>query len=183
MPATAQERAAYDSAVLTVNVNTAATNTATIVVAPIDVRFSTTTGNGGLNLTRTAQGAGDNGFITGADPGTSVKVTVATNVANSVAWDSNNTAQITQFRTDVQAAMDSLRAKTSAIGAQAATIDIRMSFTRDAARINNQAADYLVVADVNEEGAKLSALQTKQQLAVQALSLANRADQTILRLF
>ncbi len=40
--ATAQERAAYDNAVLTVNVNTAATNTATIVVAPIDVRFSTT---------------------------------------------------------------------------------------------------------------------------------------------
>ena len=179
---TAVEKAAYNNAVLTVNVNTATTSPATIVVNPIDVRFSSTSANGGLGITRTAAAANDTGFITAAAPGATVKVTTAQ--TTGVAWDTaNNSAQITQFRTDVQAAMDALRAKSSAVGAQTSTIDIRMSFTRDVARINSQAADFLVVADVNEEGAKLSALQTKQQLAVQALALANRADQTILRLF
>ncbi len=180
--ASATEKAAYDSATLIVNVNTATTNTATIVLAPIDVRLSTTAGNGGLALTRTTAGIGDTGFLTGtapAAPSATPWVTTSTNAWNVAA----NGAQITQFRSDVQAAMDNLRAKSAAAGAQTSTIDIRMSFTRDSARINSQAADYLVVADVNEEGAKLSALQTKQQIAVQALALANRADQTILRLF
>ena len=44
-------------------------------------------------------------------------------------------------------------------------------------------ADNLVVADLNEEGANLLALQTRQQLSTQALSLASQSDQAILRLF
>ncbi len=76
-----------------------------------------------------------------------------------------------------------LQARSAQIATQASTIDIRIGFSKDTARINNEAADNLVVADINEEGANLSALQTKQQLAVQALSLASRADQAILRLF
>ena len=44
-------------------------------------------------------------------------------------------------------------------------------------------ADNLVLADPNEEGAKLLALNTRQQLSQTALSLANQADQGVLRLF
>jgi flagellin-like hook-associated protein FlgL len=179
--ATAAEKAAYGAGTLTVNVNTATTNTARIVVAPIDVRFSTEADKGGLYLTRGVKGANDTGFVTGNTPGTDVKVT--TDAQDGAAWDLSNAAQITQFRSDIQKAMSSLASKSATVGAQTATIDIRMSFTKESARINSQAADSLVVADVNEEGAKLSALQTKQQIAVQALTLANRADQTILRLF
>ncbi len=62
-------------------------------------------------------------------------------------------------------------------------LDLRKSFTRDAVRANNEFADYLTLADINEEGANLTSLQTKQQLAVSALSLAGRTDQAILRLF
>jgi flagellin len=41
----------------------------------------------------------------------------------------------------------------------------------------------LVDADMEEQSAKLQALQTQQQLGVQALSIANQSPQTILSLF
>jgi flagellin len=41
----------------------------------------------------------------------------------------------------------------------------------------------LVDADMNEESTKLQALQVKQQLGIQALSIANNASQSILSLF
>ena len=41
----------------------------------------------------------------------------------------------------------------------------------------------LVDADLAKESAKLQALQTKQQLGIQALSIANSAPQSILSLF
>ncbi len=41
----------------------------------------------------------------------------------------------------------------------------------------------LVDADMNEESTKLKALQTQQQLGIQALSIANSDSQTILQLF
>jgi flagellin-like hook-associated protein FlgL len=44
-------------------------------------------------------------------------------------------------------------------------------------------ADNLVLADVNEEGANMLALQTRQQLSSTALSLSSQADQAVLRLF
>jgi flagellin-like hook-associated protein FlgL len=44
-------------------------------------------------------------------------------------------------------------------------------------------ADTLVLADTNEEGANMLALQTRQQLSTTALSLASQADQAVLRLF
>jgi len=44
-------------------------------------------------------------------------------------------------------------------------------------------ADSLTLADSNEEGANLLALQTRQQLSTTALSLASQASQAVLRLF
>jgi flagellin len=41
----------------------------------------------------------------------------------------------------------------------------------------------LVDADLAKESAKLQSLQTKQQLGVQALSIANQTPQSILSLF
>ena len=41
----------------------------------------------------------------------------------------------------------------------------------------------LVDADMNEESTKLKALQTQQQLGIQALSIANSNAQNILSLF
>ena len=44
-------------------------------------------------------------------------------------------------------------------------------------------ADNLILADTNEEGANLLALQTRQSLSSTALSLAAQSDQNVLQLF
>jgi flagellin-like hook-associated protein FlgL len=62
-------------------------------------------------------------------------------------------------------------------------IQTRESFTKSLVETLNEGSDKLVVADQNEEGAKLLALQTRQQLGITALSLASQAQQAVLRLF
>jgi flagellin len=59
----------------------------------------------------------------------------------------------------------------------------RQDYSKFAVQNFNDGADLLTLADINEEGATLSSLQTRQQLSVTALSLANQSDQAILRLF
>ena len=49
--------------------------------------------------------------------------------------------------------------------------------------IMSTGGDSLVLADSNEEGANMLALQTRQQLSTTALSLSAQADQAVLRLF
>lgn len=100
--------------------------------------------------------------------------------------------QMNQFQTDrdinealadLSAAMAKLRAQSSAFGSNLALVQIRQKFTQEMANTLKTGADNLVLADMNEEGANMLALQTRQQLSTQALSLANQADQSVLRLF
>jgi flagellin-like hook-associated protein FlgL len=62
-------------------------------------------------------------------------------------------------------------------------VQTRQDFTKDLVNTLTAGADNLTLADTNEEGAKLLALQTRQQLSQTALSLSNQADQAVLRLF
>lgn len=62
-------------------------------------------------------------------------------------------------------------------------IQTREVFTKNIINTLTEGADKLTVADQNEEGAKLLALQTRQQLGVTSLSLASQSQQSILRLF
>ena len=41
----------------------------------------------------------------------------------------------------------------------------------------------MTLADINEEAANLLALQTRQQLGIQALAFAGQAEQSVLGLF
>jgi len=95
-----------------------------------------------------------------------------------------------QNDTDLATAADSLtnvlstlRATSSSLGSQLSTVQTRQDFTKDLVNTLTQGADNLVLADTNEEGAKLLALQTRQQLSQTALTLSNQADQAVLRLF
>ncbi|MGA8936070.1 MAG: flagellin, partial [Pseudolabrys sp.] len=63
------------------------------------------------------------------------------------------------------------------------TVQIRQEFTKEMVNTLQSGADSLTLADSNEEGANLLALQTRQQLSTTALSLASQADQNVLRLF
>jgi flagellin len=100
-------------------------------------------------------------------------------------WDGAGTGNgiLDTFINNTTAALTKIQTAAANTSVQATSVQIRQEFTKAYVRNVNGAADYLTLADINEEGANLSALQTKQQLAVQALSLASRADQAILRLF
>ena len=79
--------------------------------------------------------------------------------------------------------LTNLRSTASQLGSQLSVVETRQNFTKDMVNTLTAGADNLTLADTNEEGAKLLALQTRQQLSQTALSLSNQADQAVLRLF
>lgn len=102
----------------------------------------------------------------------------------------NDTRRNMQSDTEVQAGLAKLDAALKQIRAQQATFaanntvaQTRQEFSKTTVQILKDGSDSLVAADMNEEGANLLALQTRQQLSVQALSLASQSDQAVLRLF
>ncbi len=80
-------------------------------------------------------------------------------------------------------ALDRLRSQASTFGTHLTVVQNRQDFTKKFVTTLESGADMLTLADTNEEGANLLALQTRQQLSSTALSLASQADQSVLRLF
>ena len=80
-------------------------------------------------------------------------------------------------------ALTSLKSLSSTLGSNLSVAQTRQDFTKELVNTLKTGADNLVLADPNEEGASLLALNTRQQLSQTALSLASQADQSVLRLF
>ncbi|MDT8758488.1 flagellin [Sphingomonas psychrotolerans] len=78
---------------------------------------------------------------------------------------------------------DNLKTSLSTLGAASRKIDAQSTFTSKLSDVIEGGIGNLVDADLAKESARLQALQVKQQLGVQALSIANQAPQTITSLF
>ena len=76
-----------------------------------------------------------------------------------------------------------LQSQASAFALNNTVLTTRQSFTTSTISTLKGGSALLVIADSNEEGANLLALQTRQQLSVQSLSLANQSDRSVLKLF
>lgn len=83
----------------------------------------------------------------------------------------------------ISKATSSLRAQASEFGQNLSTVQIREDFTENMVNQLTTGADKLTLADMNEEGANMLALQTRQQLGINSLSLASQAAQSVLSLF
>lgn len=83
----------------------------------------------------------------------------------------------------LDAALATLRQQAASLGANLGTLQIRQTFTNNMINTLQGAADGLVLADTNEEGANLLALQTRQGLSLTSLSLATQSNQAVLQLF
>jgi flagellin len=79
-------------------------------------------------------------------------------------------------------ALTTLRTQASTFGTNLSSVQIRQDYTNAFINTLQTGADRLTLADQNEEGAKLLALNTRQQLSSTALSFASQADQNVLRL-
>ena len=80
-------------------------------------------------------------------------------------------------------ALGSVAAQASDFGSHLSIVQNRQTFTNNMINTLRVGADGLTLADTNEEGANMLALQTRQQLSVTALSLASQAQQSVLKLF
>jgi flagellin len=92
-------------------------------------------------------------------------------------------ASINAVVSSLNNALVTLRTQASKFGSNLSVVQNRQDFTKNMINLLQTGADSLVLADSNEEGANMLALQTRQQLSTTALSLASQADQAVLRLF
>ena len=90
---------------------------------------------------------------------------------------------ITAALTYLTSALSSLRSQAVNFGSSLSVVQVRQDFTKAMVNTLQTGADNLVLADSNQEGANMLALQTRQSLSTTALSLANQASQAVLRLF
>lgn len=79
-------------------------------------------------------------------------------------------------------ALTSLSTKASSLGSSLSVVQTRQDFTKQIVNVLKTGSDNLVNADMNEEAANFTALQTRQSIAQQTLSLANQQQQGILQL-
>ena len=101
--------------------------------------------------------------------------------ATVTAVTSRTTAQTAL--TEIEALLTIAKDGVAQLGTAAKRINDQSNFVADLADSLKAGIGALVDADMEEASARLQALQTQQQLGVQALSIANQAPQTILALF
>jgi len=111
--------------------------------------------------------------------GTSVTTDLAATADGNWAAASNITADIA----DLDSARDTVRAAAKTLSSQLSTITIRQDFTSQMINTLEDGAANLTNADLNEEGANMLMLQTRQSLGTTSLSLASQAAQSVMRLF
>ncbi|NTA36036.1 flagellin [Agrobacterium salinitolerans] len=143
------------------------------------------------------------GFVRAADGTTSVKTTAYTLSATNVLFEgaagtggilgatyalanmdaTTTDATVATNLSTVEAALKAMTSAGAKLGSVSMRIDLQQDFATKLSDSLEKGIGRLVDADMNEESTKLKALQTQQQLAIQALSIANSDSQNILSLF
>jgi len=184
----------------TLGVTTSAT--ASNAVAPVSATRTTLQGNYNSILTQINQLAGDSSYngvnllagdnlqVLFNENGTSSLNIQGVNfdstglglatISGTGFLDNNN---ITTTETAINAAITAVRAQTETFGTNSSTISTRQTFEQNMINTLQTGASNLVLADQNQESANLLTEQTQQQLEISALSIANQANQSVLKLF
>ncbi len=180
------------------------TTSATVnnAVAPVSATRTTLQGNYNALLTQIDQLAGDSSYngvnllsgdtlqVLFNENGTSSLSIAGVNfnskglglstISGTGFLDNNN---ITATETSINSAITAVRAQTETFGTNSSTIQTRQSFEQNMINTLQTGASNLVLADQNQESANLLTEQTQQQLEISALSIANQANQSVLKLF
>ena len=83
----------------------------------------------------------------------------------------------------VDDALADVTTASTTVGTVSTRIDSQQTFVKALMDANTSAIGTLEDADIESESARLKALQTQQQLAIQSLSIANSSSQNVLQLF
>ena len=98
-------------------------------------------------------------------------------------WTNPDNEAIDASISELENAITSLRNMASEFGNNYSIVENRENFTESLINVLEEGSDKLTLADMNEESANMLALQTRQQLAINSLSLASQAAQSVLSLF
>jgi flagellin-like hook-associated protein FlgL len=104
-------------------------------------------------------------------------------IATSWSDTTDGTASINSALTQLSSALDTLRVKTSALSSSLSIVQTRADWADQMIATLKAGASNLTEADMNEEGANMLMLQTRQSLGTTALSLSAQNAQSVLTLF
>jgi flagellin len=146
--------------------------------------LSTDSGYKGVNLL----GGADLTVEFNEDGSSSISVTgfdatVGGDLAITAATDFTSSANLDTAVGELDAALNTLRSQSKTLSSNLSIITTRLDFTANMINTLQTGSDNLTLADMNEEGANMLMLQTRQSLGTTSLSLAAQAAQSILRLF
>ncbi len=91
--------------------------------------------------------------------------------------------QLDALISGVDEALSDMTSAAADLGSIGMRIGLQEDFVKKLTESIDKGVGRLVDADMNEESTRLKALQTQQQLAIQSLSIANSASESILTLF
>jgi len=114
----------------------------------------------------------DNGASTSASTGTLIELTAAT-----------TDAQVDAMIRVVDSILTQMTDAGANLGAVNSRVSMQEDFVSNLMDSIDEGVGRLVDADMNEESTRLKALQTQQQLGIQALSIANSSSENVLQLF
>jgi flagellin-like hook-associated protein FlgL len=101
--------------------------------------------------------------------------------AASGTWQSSSS--ITTDTAKMDSAITALRTNTQTLAANLNIITTRQGFTDSMISTLQTGSDNLTLADMNQEGANMLMLQTRQSLGTTSLSMSSQAAQSVLKLF
>ena len=141
----------------------------------------------GVNLLKT----GATGFAALANVAGTSSLTVAAevlalggaNVTIATTQSIDTLTKATASLTAVTTSIDKVSAALARLGTKSSALSTHLTFVGKLSDALEAGVGNLVDADLAKESAKLQALQTKQQLGVQALGIANQGPQVLLSLF
>ncbi|MDX7952979.1 flagellin [Lichenihabitans sp. Uapishka_5] len=160
-------------AVSTANITlTSATSASGILSATI---ASATVGGASVSLGGSVAGTAGSGT-----DGTSYE---ASSILGFKLTSSSTTSDLSVMQAALDTAIGQITAAGASLGGTKTNIDNQSTFVSSLSDAITSGVGSLVDADMNVASTRLNALQTQQQLGVQALSIANQNSQMILKLF
>jgi flagellin len=126
--------------------------------------------------------------VTGFDA-TASGLTISTATGSGGAgkdWEASGQTGIDNINAAIDqldAAVTDLRTQSQSLSSNSSVVTIRQDFANNMIATLTTGADNLTLADMNEEGANMLMLQTRQALGISALALSAQAAQSVLKLF
>lgn len=141
----------------------------------------------GMKLFDSGAGATEVGIVDGLRDATGAIAVAGFSIATlDISALTNSAVDLATLETYILGADAGLSEMTDAatdLGSTKSRIGLQQDFVKNLMDAIDRGVGQLVDADMNEESVKLQALQVKQQLGIQALSIANSNGQSILSLF